>query len=82
MPDTTWAMNTVVPAHAAERYKGSLWSFSRRGVSHPLASVQGRGAIESDPLGPPGDYANSCVGRERVFSYFARQIARPRRFTA
>jgi nucleoside-diphosphate-sugar epimerase len=37
---------------------------------YPFADVTGRGAREDTPaLPPPGDYASSCVGREKAFEY-------------
>ena len=76
-PELTWAMNTVVPAIVAERFAQSRIVVFSTGCVYPLASVEGPGSRENDPLGPPGDYANSCVGRERVFTYFARQHGTP-----
>ena len=72
-PELTWAMNTLVPAHAAERYAASRIVAFSTGCVYPLSVVAGGGAREEDELGPPGDYANSCVGRERVFTYFSRR---------
>jgi nucleoside-diphosphate-sugar epimerase len=72
-PELTWAMNTYVPALCAERYARSRIMAFSTGCVYPLVPVTGGGAREEDPLGPPGDYANSCVGRERIFTYFARQ---------
>jgi len=71
-PETTWIMNTVVPALIAERYRESRIVVFSTGCVYPLTPVDGPGSREDDPLGPPGEYANSCVGRERVFSHFAR----------
>jgi nucleoside-diphosphate-sugar epimerase len=70
-PERTWAMNTLVPAHAAERYAASRIVAFSTGSVYPLVPVAGGGATEETPLGPPGDYANSCVGRERIFTYFS-----------
>ena len=72
-PERTWAMNTLVPAHAAERYASSRIVAFSTGCVYPFSAVAGGGAREEDELLPPGDYANSCVGRERVFTYFARR---------
>ena len=72
-PEQTWVMNTLVPANVAERYsKSRLVAFST-GCVYPLVPADGPGSSEEDSLGPPGDYANSCVGRERIFTYFAKQ---------
>jgi len=64
-----WAMNTMVPAMVAERYRKSrIVVFSTLCV-YPFAPVAGGGWDESVEPKPLGDYANSCVGRERMFQY-------------
>lgn len=72
-PDLTWAMNTVVPAFVAERFAQSRIVVFSTGCVYPLVPADGPGANEDAPLTPLGEYANSCVGRERVFSHFAKQ---------
>lgn len=76
-PETTWVMNTLVPAHVADRYRRSRTVVFSTGCVYPLSAVGGPGSHEDEPLGPPGDYANSCVGRERVFDYFAKRHGTP-----
>lgn len=70
-PELTWAMNTLVPANVAERYSGARIVAFSTGCVYPLVPRDSAGASETDPLGPPGEYANSCVGRERIFTHFA-----------
>jgi nucleoside-diphosphate-sugar epimerase len=72
-PDATWAMNTVVPAHCAERYSGARIVAFSTGNVYPLVPVDSGGARESDPVAPVGEYAASCVGRERIFEFHARR---------
>lgn len=72
-PDLTWAMNTVVPAFVVERFAHSRIVVFSTGCVYPLVPADGPGANEDAPLTPLGEYANSCVGRERVFSHFAKQ---------
>jgi nucleoside-diphosphate-sugar epimerase len=72
-PELTWVMNTVVPAIVAERYAKSRIVVFSTGCVYPLVQVESGGSRESDPLGPPGEYANSCVGRERIFTHFSKQ---------
>lgn len=72
-PELTWAMNTIVPAIVAERFANSRTVVFSTGCVYPLMPAKGRGAREDDPLTPPGEYASSCVGRERVFTHFAKQ---------
>ncbi|MBT0959442.1 NAD(P)-dependent oxidoreductase [Alphaproteobacteria bacterium KMM 3653] len=75
----TWAMNAYVPALVAERFKDSrIIAFSTACV-YALSDVEGSGSIEEHALTPPGEYANSCVGRERMFEYFSAQHRTPGR---
>ena len=70
----TWAMNAHVPALVAERYARSrIVSFSTACV-YPFVSTGGPGASEDmPPTAPSGEYANSCVARERMFQHFSHQ---------
>lgn len=70
-PAMTWAMNTIVPANSARRYAGSRIVVFSTGNVYPLTPVGSGGARETDPVAPIGEYAMSCVGRERVFEYYA-----------
>ena len=72
-PELTWVMNTLVPAYIAERFSKSRIVVFSTGCVYPLMPADGPGAKEDAPLTPPGEYANSCVGRERVFEHFAKQ---------
>jgi nucleoside-diphosphate-sugar epimerase len=70
-PEQTWAMNVLVPAIVAERYRDARIVVFSTGCVYPLMPVTGRGAVEEDALTPPGEYAASCVGRERMFGHSA-----------
>ena len=75
----TWAMNTHVPALVAQAFRRSrIVAFSTACV-YPFVPVISQGASESEALTPPGEYANSCVGRERMFEYFSQQHGTPGR---
>ena len=76
----TWAMNAGVPFAVAEAFRDSrIVAFSTACV-YPFADVKGGGAVESTPrLPPPGDYATSCVGRERMFEYGSKKWGTPGR---
>lgn len=76
-PELTWAMNTLVPANACEKYSASRIVAFSTGCVYPLVPVTSGGPREEDDLGPPGDYANSCVGRERIFTYFSKKNGTP-----
>src|SRR5687767_1398882 len=70
----TWAMNAHVPALVAERFAASrIVAFSTACV-YPFVNTAGPGAPESlPPTAPSGEYANSCVARERMFEHFSHQ---------
>jgi nucleoside-diphosphate-sugar epimerase len=72
-PFRTWMMNVVVPACCAERYAGSRIVAFSTGNVYPLRGVLGGGATEATKPQPLGEYAESCLGRERVFEYFAAE---------
>ncbi len=65
----TWAMNTYLPALTAERYRNSRIVAFSTGNVYPLRPVSQGGATESTPVGPVGEYAQSALGRERMFEY-------------
>jgi len=75
----TWAMNTYVPALVAQAFRESRIVAFSTGCVYPFVPVSGKGAGESVPPNPPGEYAQSCVGRERMFEYFSRKFATPGR---
>ena len=70
-PSRTWMMNVVVPAHCAERYADARIVAFSTGNVYPLTPVASGGATESTTPAPIGEYAASCLGRERVFEHFA-----------
>ena len=75
--DRTWAMNCLLPALVARRYRDSrIVSFSTGNV-YSLVPVGSGGALETDPLRPDGEYGMSCLGRERLFSYHSRENGTP-----
>ena len=76
-PVGTWTQNVVASVHAAERYAGSrIVCFSTGNVYGPTRVSLG-GSREDDALKPDGEYAASCVGRERVFESVARRTGSP-----
>ena len=75
----TWAMNTHVPALVAQAFCHSRIVAFSTGCVYPFVSVDGKGSDESMAPNPPGEYAQSCVGRERMFEYFSRQFSTPGR---
>jgi len=71
--DLTWAMNTVVPAYAAERFASSRIVVFSTGNIYPFVPASSGGCSEADATQPTGEYAQSCLGRERVFEYFSQE---------
>ncbi len=70
--DLTWAMNTVLPAQVGDHFRESRIVVFSTGNVYPFTPIEAGGACEETPPGPLGDYAQSCLGRERVFTYFSR----------
>jgi len=77
LPSLTWAVNTLVPAMVAERYAASRIVAFSTGNVYPLTPAASRGSREGDALTPIGEYANSCVGRERVLEHVSRTRGTP-----
>ncbi|HEV7599603.1 MAG TPA: NAD(P)-dependent oxidoreductase [Bradyrhizobium sp.] len=75
----TWAMNAHVPALVAQAFPQSRIVAFSTGCVYPFVAVDGKGADESMAPNPPGEYAQSCVGRERMFEYFSRKFGTPGR---
>jgi hypothetical protein len=75
----TWAMNAHVPALVAQAFKSSRIVAFSTGCVYPFVPVDGNGADEALAPNPPGEYAQSCVGRERMFEYFSRKFSTPGR---
>lgn len=73
----TWAMNSYLPGRVAERYRSSrIVSFSTGNV-YPLMPIASGGATEATPPSPVGEYAQSALGRERMFEYGSQAFGTP-----
>lgn len=73
----TWATNAYLPGLIAERYRGLPTMAFSTGNVYPLVPVSSGGVTEATPPGPVGEYAQSALGRERMFEYFSRLHATP-----
>ncbi|ACQ81593.1 NAD-dependent epimerase/dehydratase [Beutenbergia cavernae DSM 12333] len=73
----TWHTNTYLPGRVAERFSGSRISALSTGNVYPLVPVDGGGSREGDAPAPVGEYAMSCLGRERVLEAMARRNGTP-----
>ena len=76
-PATTWAMNAAVPAFVAERYAGARTVVFSTGNVYPLTPATRGGSREDDALAPVGEYAYSCLARERIFTAAASRHGTP-----
>jgi uncharacterized protein YbjT (DUF2867 family) len=70
-PAKTWAVNTLLPAYVAANLKHRRLVAFSTGCVYPFVPIALGGATEDYPLTPPGEYANSCVGRERAIEWEA-----------
>jgi nucleoside-diphosphate-sugar epimerase len=75
----TWAMNTWVPTLVAERFRSSRIVAFSSGNVYPLTRLGDAAPNEASRVGPIGDYAQSCLGRERMFEYFSARHGTPGR---
>lgn len=73
----TWAMNSYLPALVAEYFKDSRIVAYSTGCVYPLVPVESGGLKETDKPEPVGEYAQSCLGRERMFEYGSRRYSTP-----
>lgn len=73
----TWAMNTYLPGLVASRFRNSRIVAFSTGNVYPLRTPSEGGAIESTPTAPVGEYAQSALGRERMFEYGSAKWGTP-----
>ncbi|MEV4202746.1 NAD-dependent epimerase/dehydratase family protein [Micromonospora globbae] len=73
----TWATNTYLPGRVAQRFAGSRLVALSTGNVYPLVPVTSGGCVEQTPVDPVGEYAMSCLGRERILTHFALRDGTP-----
>lgn len=73
----TWYTNAYLPGRVADRFRSSRIVALSTGNVYPFTPVGSGGPTESTTPGPVGEYAMSCLGRERVFSSFAQKYQTP-----
>src|SRR6476469_983828 len=64
-------MNAYLPGRIADKYKNSRIVAFSSGNVYPLTNVVNGNCSEETPVGPIGEYAQSCLGRERVLTNFS-----------
>lgn len=73
----TWAVNTFLPGRATQRFGDSRIVLFSTGNVYPFVATGSGGCRENDPVGPVGEYAQSALGRERIFEYFCTEQQTP-----
>jgi nucleoside-diphosphate-sugar epimerase len=73
----TWAMNAVLPAFVARKFRGAKIVAFSTGNVYPMVPVTSGGATEELEPQAVGEYAQSCLGRERVFEHYSRSDNTP-----
>ena len=73
----TWAMNTHLPSVVCKRYPHSRIVAYSTGNVYGFVSPDSGGSRETDVPQPVGEYAMSCLGRERMFEHFSRTNGTP-----
>lgn len=73
----TWAMNAYLPGRVAERYRDARIVAFSTGNVYPLTPLTLAGPTEEHPTGPVGEYAQSCLGRERILQHFSERNGTP-----
>ncbi|MFI0423473.1 NAD-dependent epimerase/dehydratase family protein [Spongiactinospora sp. 9N601] len=73
-PYRAWAVNAALPAAVGRRYRDAAIAAFSTGNVYPLVDVARGGSAEDDDPGPVGEYAMSCLGRERVFEHAAATL--------
>ncbi|MHA6619908.1 NAD-dependent epimerase/dehydratase family protein [Pseudonocardia sp. DLS-67] len=73
----TWWSNAAIPTLVAARYRGVPTVVYSTGNVYPLRPLTAGGAVEDDPVDPVGEYAQSCLARERIFTHAAHEWDTP-----
>ncbi|UCD28479.1 MAG: NAD(P)-dependent oxidoreductase [Planctomycetota bacterium] len=73
----TWALNTLLPVDICRKYRNSRIVAFSTGNIYGMVPVAAGGSREPDPPNPDGEYAMSCLGRERAFEYFSETMGIP-----
>jgi nucleoside-diphosphate-sugar epimerase len=73
----TWAMNTWLPGLVCRRWRHSRVVALSTGNVYGLVSADSGGSLETDTPEPVGEYAMSCLGRERMFQHFSERLGIP-----
>jgi len=73
----TWAMNSYLPGIICSKYRKSRIVAFSTGNVYGLSPIRLGGSLEAEALNPVGEYAQSCLGRERIYEHFSRTHSIP-----
>ena len=73
----TWVMNGYMPGRVAEKFRNSRLAVFSTGNVYPLTPISHGGATENSRVAPIGEYAQSCLSRERICTYFSSEFGTP-----
>lgn len=73
----TWAMNVHLPGLVSERFRHARIVAFSTGNVYPLVPITSGGATEDVRPAPVGEYAQSALGRERMFEYGSARYGTP-----
>lgn len=73
----TWMMNTYLPGRIANRFGQTNMVVFSTGNVYPLTPLSDGGSTEDNEVNALGEYAQSCLGRERVLEFFSRKNETP-----
>jgi nucleoside-diphosphate-sugar epimerase len=76
----TWFVNVILPAMIAKHFSNSNIVLFSTGNVYGMRDISSGGALEDSPLEPVGEYAQTCVGRERVMEHFSKMNGTPMLF--
>ncbi|MDG2220406.1 MAG: NAD(P)-dependent oxidoreductase [Rubripirellula sp.] len=76
-PELLHQMNVEMPAMVAQHFAESRITALSTGCVYSFSTPDSGGSREEDDLNPPGEYARSCLGRERSFIAGSQQYGTP-----
>lgn len=76
----TWAMNSYLAGRVAEKFNSSKIVVFSTGNVYAQSPIKGAPSSEDDPMDPLGEYAQSCLARERIFEYMSHKHKTPMLF--
>lgn len=76
-PESLRRFNEELPARVAAQFPTARIVAFSTGCVYPFVTPESGGSREEDTLGPTGDYALSCLARERAFAAAATEQGTP-----